>query len=293
MLHAQFSLTVCLCVLSILCKSLDEDSIRTKQSPFPEHLGKDVDDYVKDSHNALSAVEGSDVTLNCVNDVTRKVIRNFRQAKYRWIHNGMRHKAERGRVKHENGSVEFSNLKWSDGGSYLCQIEYEPYLVKTVGVYSLLVMPENPPVRVVQFGRRFCLQCNSAAIGHVYRYTKRNWIVNDKYTVFVNDIRANSVSEDCIEIALPKMSGDWTCVTSQEYSEKQWSTAFYRILVTPEPSIFGKLGNFLKENVIHAVLFAVGIALFCVSYYVAKVKKGGLVKNENSESSPLTTENKT
>jgi hypothetical protein len=262
-------------------------------SPFPEDLGRRVDGQLKGSHNAYSADEGSNMTLNCVNSITREVMQSFDQPEYRWIHNGMRLKSKKGRMKHDNGTVEFASLKQSDSGSYLCQIEYEPYLIKTVGVYALLVMSTDPPVRVVEYGKRFCLQCNSAAIGHVFRFTKRNWILNNRFTMFSNIIPAKSVSEDCIEVAMPQMSGDWKCLTLQEYSDKEWFTAFYRIKVGSKPTTMEKFGKFVQKNFLRAVMFVVGVVLFFVSLTVAKIRKGGMVNNENLESTPLTTEKNT
>ncbi|XP_061179208.1 uncharacterized protein LOC133187827 [Saccostrea echinata] len=201
----------------------------------------------------------------------------------------MRLSTDKGRVVHKKGILTFSRVMLKDGGSYLCQIEYQPYLVKTVSVYSLMVKPLRPQPRVVKYGKKFCMQCNSAGIGHAYLYTKRNWIINNTYSVFPNSIPATSIFEDCIDFALPKMTGFWKCVTSQEYSTKEWTTAFYQIQVTREPSFLGKIENFFKDNWIHITLILLGIVLFLVSFFVAKFKKGAFLKGVSSEKAPLTT----
>lgn len=245
---------------------------RSQQFPFPDRLNKLVDDYIFNSHNVATAIEGSKVSLDCRNNVTSKVIQNFRQAKYRWIHNGMLFKVDKDRVLYERGHIIFLKARPSDSGNYMCQIEYEPFLVKTVAVFALLVFPENPPAKVVPYGRKFCLQCNSAAIGHLYFYMKRNWMINGTYYAFDQDIPAKAINEDCIDFATPRISGDWTCVTTQEYTQKKWSTAFYRIKVTAKPPIVGRMGLFISNNVIVVVILIMGIVLFFVTLFVAKLK---------------------
>lgn len=246
---------------------------RSQQFPFPDRLNKLVDDYILDSHNVATATEGSQTLLDCRNNVTKKVFRKFRQAKYRWIHNGMLFKVDKDRMRYNGRRILFLKVRPSDSGSYMCQIEYEPFLVKTVAVFALLVFPENPPPKVVHYGRKFCLQCNSAAIGHVYFYTKRNWMIDDIYYAFDQDIPAKSINEDCIDFATTTMSGDWTCVTTQEYTQKQWSTAFYRIKVTSKPPVVGNLWLLISDNVILMVILILGVVLFVVSLLVAKLKR--------------------
>lgn len=256
-------------------------------------MDKLVDDSIIDSHNALRTSEGTEVTLDCRNNATKKVMKNFLQATYRWIHNGMHLKFDEDRVLNLTGRVVFLEAKAGDSGSYLCQIEYAPFLMKTVAAFSLLVIPNNILVQTYKYGARFCLKCNSDAIGHLYLYTSRNWIINDLYYALKKDVSAKSVEVDCIDFALSKMSGDWTCVTTQEYTKKQWSTAFYRIIVDDEPPFTAKLAIFLKDNILHLIVLMVGIVLFVVSYIVAK-KRGKFARGPDGsiENAPLVPEPK-
>ncbi|XP_062570828.1 uncharacterized protein LOC134273939 [Saccostrea cucullata] len=296
---SPFGFFICfchLCFLSVFCKKTNKQNVdileddpenANKVIPFPESFTRLVNEHIRDSLNALSVQEASRYTIDCSNYVTDKIISNFRQSKFRWVHNGMRLSTDRGRIVHKKGELTFRKILLKDGGTYLCQIEYQPYLVKTVGVYSLMVKPLRPRPRIVKYGKRFCVQCNSAGIGHAYLYTKRNWIINNSYTVFPNGIPATSIFEDCVDFALPKMTGFWKCVTSQEYSTREWTTAYFQIQVTREPSFLGKIENFMKDNWIHFLLIFLGIGLFLVSFLVAKFKKGVFLKGESAEKTPL------
>ena len=76
-------------------------------------------------------------------------------------------------------------------------------------------------------------------------------------------------------------------------AKKQWSTAFYRIIVDDEPPFTAKRAIFLKDNIIHLILLMVGIILFVESYIVAK-KKGKFARGPDGsiENAPLVPEPK-
>ncbi|KAL5014055.1 hypothetical protein ScPMuIL_008325 [Solemya velum] len=247
----------------------ENEDVRTSQLVLSPVLRTVVDDYISLTNISFVKKTMGSVEMSCRNSATDAVIEEFPMSSFSVLHNNGPLKFDQSRMSFTQGVLSLRDLKVSDSGTYLCQLEYEPGQMVTVELFSLAI-PSNI---TIQETKQLELDCVSSILGHVFRSSKRAWYINGKLIKRISGVPAETSKKDVVPSVDRRIAGVWECVVKDEITKRNWKTVIYNVEVTPPPSYTDVVIERFQNNLIPNCIISVGIVMFIVVICVGIIYK--------------------